>query len=288
MSASIAAKGLVSSPMKWAVGGWTCFIAENFILSENRTALIDLVGEDGYHACYGTLSTAAMGTVAYGYLRRVRDAPPLLWRGPAPPVAKALSFACLSVGLGLASQIPPSAQIPVHFVRGDHHNSESSGPAAAVPAAAGPAADATTGWKVRCPFDFTDKKDDASPVHGLERITRHPGLWSFGLLGLGSAFLVPSLPQRAWLAMPAMVPLVGGAHTDSRYRRGMGGTLSEEYDGATSNIPFVALLSGAQGSVREAAQQCWEEVKPLNALIAVGVSAIWVGTRGRVIRVPRR
>merc|ERR1711966_249412 len=79
------------------------------------------------------------------------------------------------------------------------------------------------GVKVRCPFDFTDKRTGDGPVHGVERITRHPGLWSLGLLGLGSAFLVPSVPQRAWLAMPALVALVGGRTRTRGFAGGWGG-----------------------------------------------------------------
>eukprot|EP00571_Detonula_confervacea_P008746 CAMPEP_0172322680 /NCGR_PEP_ID=MMETSP1058-20130122/46600_1 /TAXON_ID=83371 /ORGANISM="Detonula confervacea, Strain CCMP 353" /LENGTH=277 /DNA_ID=CAMNT_0013038491 /DNA_START=89 /DNA_END=919 /DNA_ORIENTATION=- len=276
--ASIATK-IFSSPMKWAVGGWSFFIAENFILSENRTYLISQLGDDGYHMAYGTFSTAAMASVFYGYFRKVKNTQPLLWSlsSPAPLPSKILSFVCLSVGLGMASQIPPSAQIPIHFVAGDNNNNsnnsgETNGTASS-PTDVNPPEE--KGWKVRCPFDFTDKKDTNAPLHGLERITRHPGLWSFGLLGLGNALLIPSLPQRAWLAMPYMVALVGGAHTDSRFRRGMGGTLSPEYDRVTSNTPFVAMLSGAQGNVMDVLRDFSEEIKPLNAMIAVGVSGLW-------------
>ncbi|KAL9186128.1 hypothetical protein ACHAXT_005366 [Thalassiosira profunda] len=290
MATPAASRALLSAPMKWAVGGWTFFIAENFILSENRTWLISEFGGDAYHAAYGTLSTAAMGSVFYGYFRKVRNTEPLLWSlaAPAPLGARVLGFACLSLGLGMASQIPPKVQIPVHFVSGgENDNKLATSPLASEPVAAAPTATQEEGgWKVRCPFDFTDNKDANGPVHGLERITRHPGLWAFGLLGLGNAFLVPSLPQRLWLAMPSMVALAGGAHTDSRFRRGMGGTLTEEYDAATSNVPFLAMLTGAQGNVGDALRDFAEEVKPLNALVAVGVSGLWVLRRGRGVKMP--
>lgn len=287
----MSASQLLTKPaMRWAAGGWTFFIAENFILSENRTYLIENYGDDAYHYAYGTLSTAAMTSVFYGYFKKVKDAPPLLWKGPVPFGAKVASFVCLSLGLGMASQIPPKIQIPVEFVNNDNNNTIAT--SAAAQTAVGPAppiqgqGEEKGGWKVRCPFDFTDNKDTNSPVHGLERISRHPGLWSFGLLGLGSAFLVPSLPQRVWLAMPSMVALIGGAHTDSRFRRGMGGELSEEYDKVTSNVPFVAMLSGAQGNVMDVMNDFGSEIKPLNAAIAVGTAGLWVMSKGRVA--PRR
>lgn len=259
-------------------------------MSENRTYLISHFGDNGYHIAYGTLSTAAMGSVFYGYFRKVKNAEPLLWslNCPAPLGAKVLSFVCLSVGLGMASQIPPKLQIPVHFAGNDNNNIGDINDKSQSPAAPIPTDSQEKGWKIRCPFDFTDKKDTNSPIQGLEQISRHPGLWSFGLLGLGNALLVPSLPQRAFLAMPALVALIGGAHTDSRFRRGMGGTLSEEYDRVTSNIPFLAMLSGAQGNVLDVARDFLGEVKPLNAMIAVGVSGIWVLTKGRGVKMPLR
>ena len=262
------------------------FIAENFILSENRTYIISKVGDDAYHGIYGTFSTIAMGSVAYGYFKKVKNAQPMLWNisQSAPLPAKIGSFVCMSIGMGMISQMPPKIQIPVHYA--------SSTDVQQLATSAVATADLSEeqvekkGWKVRCPFDFTDNKDTNSPVHGLERITRHPGLWSFGLLGLGNALLVPSLPQRLWLSMPLMVALVGGAHTDSRFRRGMGGTLSKEYDEATSNIPFLALLSGRQGNVVNVLQDFAEEVKPLNLALAIGVSGLWVLRKGRGVKVP--
>lgn len=275
--------------MKWAVGGWSFFIVENLVLSENRSYLISRFGDDAYHLAYGALSTAAMTSIAYAYVRKVRNSEPLLWSltCPAPLGAKVAGFVCLGLGLGIASQMPPSIQIPVHFV-GENVDAPGEVGDAAPLSSAGPLhidGREKKGWQVRCPFDFTDNKETNSPVHGLERITRHPGLWSFGLLGLGNAFLVPSLSQRAWLAMPALVALIGGAHTDSRFRRGMGGELPEEYDRATSNVPFFALASGYQGNVLDVARELWVEAKPLNAMIAVGVSGIWVLRKGRGVNV---
>ena len=262
------------------------FIAENFILSENRTHIISQVGDDAYHGIYGTFSTIAMGSVGYGYFKKVKNAQPMLWNisQSAPLPAKIGSFVCMSIGLGMISQMPPKIQIPVHYASSTTDVQQLATSAAATTIA--PEQQVEKGWKVRCPFDFTDNKDTNSPVHGLERITRHPGLWSFGLLGMGNALLVPSLPQRLWLSMPLMVALVGGAHTDSRFRRGMGGNLSKEYDEATSNIPFLALLSGRQGNVVKKLQDFAEEVKPLNLALAVGASGLWVLRKGRGIKLP--
>ena len=86
------------------------------------------------------------------------------------------------------------------------------------------------------------------------------------------------------MSMPVIVALIGGSHTDSRHRRGMGGELSKEYDAVTSNIPFKAMLSGRQGDVIESMSQCVKDLKPLNAMLGVGAAALIVATRGRTNR----
>ena len=285
-----------ASGLKWAAGGWSLFIAENLLLSENRTYLIDRLGDDGYHGLYGTLSTVAMCSVAYGYRYKVRGQGPFAFSGRPAPAALAASFALQALALGMVSQSAPKFQIPVHLV-----NESSSGAAAdaknntatttQVKAAPAPAAGGSQ-WKVRCPFDFSDSKSQtgvpkgtrqqADQLAGLDRITRHPGLWSFGLLGLGNALLVPSIPTRIWLSMPAMVALIGGAHTDSRHRRGMGGELCSEVDSVTSNVPFLAMIMGRQdGGVVQSFEALGDEVKVLNAALAAGGAALWVARRGR-------
>jgi len=272
---------LLRSPsLKWAMGGWSFFIAENYILSENRTWIIEKLGDDAYHYVYGTLSTAACTSIGYGYLYKVKNMGPLAWaiNSPVPLSAKAFSFVALSLGFGLASQTFPKLQIPIHYVNeAPVERKGSNFPEDLVPSKSG------SKWKVVCPFDFTDARSqtDTFKLHGLDRISRHPGLWSFGLIGLGSGLLCGSLPTRLWMSMPVMVALIGGSHTDSRYRRGMGGELPKEIDDVTSNIPFSAMLSGRQGDVAEAIAACGKEVKPLNAMLGVGLAAMIVANRGR-------
>ena len=109
---------------------------------------------------------------------------------------------------------------------------------------------------------------------GVERISRHPGLWSFGLVGLGQAMIMPTVPLQVWWVGPAAVALLGGAHTDSRFRRGMGGSLPPEYECQTSNVPFLATLSGKQGGA--AWSTLATELKPLNAGVAILASSLWI------------
>ena len=227
-----------------------------------------------------------MGSVGYAY-KLVRGAGPLLWTASqgAPLSGKIGGFVCLSLGLGIVSQMPPKLQIPVEYRGG----SDGLRPTTVGTITNNTEDGESAGFKVRCPFDFTDNKNpDSNSVTGLERISRHPGLWSFGLIGLGQALLVPSVPQRAWLAMPLLVALIGGAHTDSRYKRGMGGTLQESYEKQTSNIPFAAVLSGKQGDFFSVCSDLSREIKPLNAALAVGVAGVWVLRRGRGVKMSIR
>ena len=65
---------------------------------------------------------------------------------------------------------------------------------------------------------------------------------------------------------------MGGAHADYRHRRGLGGTLPEELDACTSLVPFVAMLSGAQGGVAPAFAALAQELKASNAAAGAGVA----------------
>ena len=58
MSSAIRHKGV-----QLIVGGWTFFIGENLLLSENRDYLVEELGEKTYRNIYGCLSTLACGSV---------------------------------------------------------------------------------------------------------------------------------------------------------------------------------------------------------------------------------
>jgi len=83
--------------------------------------------------------------------------------------------------------------------------------------------------------------------------------------------------------MPVLVALVGGSHQDYRYRRGMGGVLPEDMDRRTSNVPFVAMVTGAQekGGVGDAVGKMIDEAKGLNAAAAVAVAVGMALRRGK-------
>lgn len=276
MSAAAVSSLLRSSSIRWAAGGWTFFIAENVILSENRTFLIEKFGDEGYHIAYGTLSTLAVASIAYAYLRKIpRNAPPLLWSsGVVPSPWKVASWTCMSLGLSLASQTLPKLQIPISYVEKPEEKDQQQ---PAVASTTRQQAPPSGQWKVQCPFDFTDKKSSEDLPRGLDRISRHPGLWAMALTCVGYGCLIPSAPQRVWWSMPVLVAWIGGSHTDSRYRRGMGGSITPKYDGMTSNIPFAALLKQPAG-----AKDLASELKPLNAALATSIATVWVLRRGKV------
>ncbi|CAB9526711.1 RCE1 homolog, prenyl protein protease (Saccharomyces cerevisiae) [Seminavis robusta] len=270
MSASIgnAATAIMKrrGDLPWAAGGWIFFVAENAILSENRTWLIAELGDDRYHLVYGTLSTIATASIGYSFvrLRRQHKIPESTLRlVPRSPMVFGGAWVVLTLGLTMATQGLPKFQIPVGM------SSEQK-------------------LQVRCPFDFKEPPRPDHSLYGMERVTRHPGLWSLGLAGLGQALLIPpaALPLKIWWCGPALVAWLGGAHTDSRFRRNMGGTLDPMMDAQTSNIPFGAMMMGQQGNPATSFQNLvTEELKPLNAVMAAAASTVWVVLQARRFRI---
>jgi len=186
-----------------------------------------------------------------------------------PPIAAGIgAWLSMSVGLVMASQVAPTFQIPVSIPNGHDNLSDNS-------------SNQKLNFQVRCPFDFADKRSETSSdndIRGLERISRHSALWSFGLVGMSQSFIAPTIPLQIWWLGPAFVAWLGGNHTDSRFRRGIGGTLSPEYECQTSNVPFLAMISGKQNCGWEG---LGKEIKPLNAALGVAASSIWILHRMR-------
>jgi hypothetical protein len=333
-SNSIIRQVVQSKEFKWAIGGWTFFIAENAILSENRTYLITALGgdESNYHLMYGTLSTTATASIGYAYYHLTRKNPilvsyfknssaALVPKPPPLPIANVLvSWTCLSVGLVLASQALPKMQIPIRFTTSTTSSSSTSQQQQQQQQQ--PAGEGNWKLSVQCPFDFSDKYKDnnsssnnnSNVVTGVDRVSRHVGLWSLGLISVAQAVLI-SIPStattaaaasasagtsaaaatvpasslftalwslRLWWCGPLAVAWLGGMHNDSRFRRGIGGTLNPYIDCQTSNIPFLAMLTGKQGSSRfDAFWNLCLELKPLNAIIATTMATLWIMTKGR-------
>jgi uncharacterized membrane protein YgcG len=190
------------SLIRWGVGGWTFFIAENALLSENRNTLIGMLGDDNYHMMYGTISTIATVSIGYAYYKLSTTATThnipsnlILWKHRPTLVAGFTGWILISTGMIIAAQAAPKMQIPIAFNNNNNSNSSQS------------SSSSSSSISVRCPFDFSDKHSSGGGggtvgwdgnVHGLDRISRHPGLWSFGIVGLGQAVLSPNIPKRIW------------------------------------------------------------------------------------------
>eukprot|EP01061_Rhynchopus_euleeides_P017270 TRINITY_DN28733_c0_g1_i1.p1 TRINITY_DN28733_c0_g1~~TRINITY_DN28733_c0_g1_i1.p1 ORF type:complete len:238 (+),score=72.00 TRINITY_DN28733_c0_g1_i1:170-883(+) len=222
--------------VKWVVGGWTAFFAENIIMSENRTEIIEAIGKEGYFATYSLLSTLSVASIATGYYRHADK-------------AKRRSFPLRGAGLALR-------------IMGASAVSQSLPALKNLSASADPAE--YEGMKAFCPMDLKWAKNaEGKEVYGFKRITRHPQLWGAAVYGIGAA-VGSACPVTAAAAL-GFTPcaLVMGAHIDSRYERGIGGTMSDEVRETTSNIPFVAAAMGKQDVAAAIA-----ESKQTNCMVA--------------------
>jgi prenyl protein peptidase len=213
----------------------------------------------------------------------------------------------ISFGLLLVSQAFPKLQIPIEFsfaATPPSSSSSSPPPPSTTHTSTTPEtvpdndtntvvpSPSTAGlvFKVRCPFDFTDTKPstqvDANGmivednVRGMDRITRHSGLWSLGCIGLGNAFLQPTWGLSLFMMGPALVALLGGYHYDSRLQRNMGGSFpSKTYEQQTSNVPLVAMILGRQKEhnfFSSLSTLMTQELKLLNAAVAVMIGTLYV------------
>jgi uncharacterized membrane protein len=264
---------------RWIAGGWVGFIAENVILSHNREEIISRFGKDNYTLAYSTLSTATCGSIAYGLFRYGVGQNAFIAR--RSPIALMAGIALQTAGLVGLSQTLPPLQIPVALKSSSDHNGSSSsstgpskqaevaGPAVGPPVAATPS-NSGFSFTLRCPIDFQQSrnaKGGSDEAYGIERITRHPTLWSLGLIGLGTASLSIFLPEVIFGSFAGLFAAIGSSHQDYRHRRGSGGYLSPERELTTSNVPFAAVLAGRQSLL--AAQQ---EMKTTNAALAVATA----------------
>ncbi|RHY79022.1 hypothetical protein DYB37_002020 [Aphanomyces astaci] len=216
MSSVLAHKGC-----RWIALGWTAFIAENLVLSEFKEDIVAHFGQDNYRLTYSTLSTAACGSIAYGFLAHGRQQGPVV-----TSLAKRfplIVFSVQALGLaGMASLAVPKLQIP--FTTTSDNDAPSSITTTEV---------ATPTFTVQCPVDFKAGKTD------LKEVTRYPMLFSFGLATLGTSLASPFLSLRLLAGFPIVMAVVGGLHQDRRHLRS--GELDQATYDKTSLLPFVAL-----------------------------------------------
>ena len=248
--------GLLShSGVKWISLGWSAFILENVLLSHNREYIIDRFGSNNYHLTYNVLSTAACSSILYGYFKHGRGCGPIVKSKGLPGIA--ISFALQSVGFIIVSQQVPKLQMP--FEKKAHSISESLSTELKQ--------QQIGNYFVRCPMDFRPKDIPQDGIFGTMRISRHATFWSFGSICLGEAVASIFLPEIVMFSFPMIFAIIGTSHQDYRYRRNSGGILTPEMDAITSNIPFIALLSGKQSW-----SSLYDEIKWSNAGIGVAVA----------------
>ncbi|MEM7023520.1 MAG: NnrU family protein [Pseudomonadota bacterium] len=86
---------------------------------------------------------------------------------------------------------------------------------------------------------------DAEPVTGILRVTRHPFMWAVALWGL--AHMVPNGEAAALVLFGIMVllALMGTRMIDQKLARGRGEQW-QRFAEASSNLPFGAILAGRQ------------------------------------------
>ena len=243
---------------------WLSFISENLILSHNREEIISRFGPSAYYYSYSLLSTISCGAIVYSYAWHCRG------RGlPSPSktvLRQSLSFITQSLGLIGFSQLAPKLQLP--FERTETE-------AKILPDSTninnGEKLPKVLGITLRCPIDFRASENERNQKNefGIERITRHPVLWSIATTCLGSAISASFVPEIVALSFPLVWAIIGGAHTDYRHRRGWGGNLKPEKELNTSHVPFVAIFNG-----RQKWSQVYDEMKWTNAAIALSTASL--------------
>lgn len=249
--------------VRLAAAGWGFFVAENVVLSENRSKIIELLDDDEheskYHLLYGSCSTLATATIVYSWFK-CKQAPPFQFRPKSFPGRLRVCSALVLQALGFIglTQMAPRLQVP--FVSPENTIEEGVAPSSSK--------EARRVTTIRCPFDFTPQEG----LSGIERVSRHSALWSMAFVGLGQAAVTASIPLAAWYTMPTAVALIGGGHHDSRFKRGIGGNITPELEARTSNVPFVGMVFGDQtsdgGSVG-AFTALGREIKGLNMTFGV-------------------
>lgn len=285
-STTLFQQAVADKAVKWISLGWIGFISENLIISDNREWIIENYGQNNYHMAYSMLSTLTSGSILYGYVRYGRG------QGPKLPVPSSFrlagSFMFTTLGLMGLSQYIPLIRMPYTYENADtatsvttEHNTinksisttTSNGMRKSkLEQQQAPPSPSSSDKVWRCPMDFRpkDAKVTADGIQGMERVSRHSMFWSLGSLAMGKALSTVFLPEVVMFSFPMAFAYIGGAHQDTRFLRGSGGTLTQEKYNKTSNVPFYAFFTG---------HQSWEtlssEIKFSNMSIAVATSVLW-------------
>jgi uncharacterized membrane protein len=126
-------------------------------------------------------------------------------------------------------------------------------------------------FTVRSPTALGGEKllDDASPARGLLRVTRHPFLWSVVLWSAAHLLVNPDAGSLIFFGALALTALRGARDID-RKRRRTNPVAFARFEAATSNVPFVAVLTGRN---RLVLREVWLPLV-LGLLLALGAVAL--------------
>ncbi|KAJ3041835.1 CAAX prenyl protease [Rhizophlyctis rosea] len=175
------------------------------------------------------------------------------------------SFTLQSLGLIGFSQLAPKLQIPIALSSSTTTNPTSSSTFPPTNVQSPPPPESPSRLQTRCPIDFKPADIPTDGIYSLQRVSRHPTLFSLGFLGLGAALGTPFIAESIMFGFPIVFALIGGAHQDYRFRKV--GELTAEKDDKTSLVPFGALVSGKQDWRKLAGEMKW-----VNAAVAVVVA----------------
>jgi uncharacterized membrane protein len=90
-----------------------------------------------------------------------------------------------------------------------------------------------------------DTLDQAEPVRGILRVTRHPFMWGVALWALAHMVANGDTAAVVLFGTFAVLALVGTLLIDHKFRARRGAQW-QRFAAASSNVPFVAILAGRQ------------------------------------------
>lgn len=91
----------------------------------------------------------------------------------------------------------------------------------------------------------TGALEDADPVRGVLRITRHPFLWGVGIWSAGHLLVNGDLVSLILFGTTGVLAIGGAASIDAKRRRTHGEAWAA-FEAKSSFVPFAAILSGRQ------------------------------------------
>jgi uncharacterized membrane protein len=121
---------------------------------------------------------------------------------------------------------------------------------------------------------------DRLPVHGMTRITRHPGLWAFALWAIAHLIADGDLAGVLLFGAILVTALNGMVSIDRKRRRALGPAW-DEFAAATSRLPFAAIIAGRT-------RLRLDELSPWRSGIGIALfaAALWLHQRAGVSPLP--